>query len=217
MSIDAYVEGLQNMVLNWIPSSVVPHLLQFIVSCQMLWTTFSKQAMTTGSAIYHSFCEPIFFFHKVGNTYVLNASNRQIRYSTLTPHEWEYCPMRQKFLHHEVAQVDANHPIPYLGASVSYNLNGQLEPICDMSEWISDQKIVASNNHISPQVLVSTYLYLTRRFLIYDYTNYVLHVTTDMAEDISIDLATGNPILESESNSDAESTAANSIHMENVD
>lgn len=218
MAIDAHVESLQNMIIKLIPSSVVPYLLQFLVTCKVLWNTFLKQAITTGTAIYHSFCEPIFFFHKVGSTYVLNASNSKTMYSTLTPHEWEYHPKTQRFISHQIAQADASHPIPYLGASLSYNLNGQLEPICDMSEWISDQKIVASNNQLPLQVLVSTYLYLTRKFLIYDYTNYILHTTTDMAEDISIDLATGNPIVEHDADTESTpSSVANSLHLEQVD
>ena len=225
MSIDTYVEQLQNMILSWIPSSMIPHLLQFIVTCKLLWAIFYRQAVVTGKAIYYSFYNPILLFHKVNNTYVLNVCNSKTRYSTMTPHEWEYNPQTKQFISHRFSENDTTYPIPYLGTSVSYNMNGSMEPICDMSEWISEQKIVAPNGNLPHQVLVGAYLYLTRDMRIYDYTNYVLHVTNDMAEDFTYNISSGEIIPESENGSASPSvsevstadSASSSNHLNEVD
>jgi hypothetical protein len=211
MSIDSYAEHLQNMIMGWIPTSIIPYLLQFIVTCKIVWAAFSHQAIVTGKAIYHSFSNPIYLFHKVNNTYVLNVCNSRTRQTTMTPHEWEYNPKTKQFLSHHFSENDTTYSIPYLGASVSYNLNGTMEQICDMSEWISEQKIVAPNNNLPLQVLVGTYLYLARNMKIYDYTNYVLHVTDDMAEDFTYDISSGNIIHEGEGDDDNTSTKASEV------
>ena len=213
MSIDTYAERFQNMILSWIPPSVIPYLLRFIVACSLLLETVYHQAITTGTSIYHSFCNPVFLFHKINGTYVLNVCNSRTRYQTMTPHEWEYNPTTKQFISHQFSTNDTTYSIPYLGASISYNLNGVLEPICDMSEWISEQKVVAPNNNLPFQVLVGTYLYLNRNMRIYDYTNYVLQVTTDMAEDFAYDVSSEHVINVVDS---AESDATDATNVNDV-
>lgn len=201
MSIDETLDAFMNAVTNMLKRGAlkaVPYLLAAFALANELWAQILRQLTKSLLALRNSFYDEfvIFYFLEGAqnkNMWVPVIPNGLIM--ELDDESYIYSPKRKVFSLKNVPTTDPVHMchIPFIGASVCrITEDGQERDIYDLSEWIQEQRILASQprSMIPLQVLVGAWAYYAQVKVPNGFKNMRLTVMTEEGDEKVFNLET---------------------------
>lgn len=154
-----------------------PYFLSLYVYLYDLFVILFNQTTITLRAVKDSFnTEKHLGFFKIDSTYIPAIVNTSDSFN-IEP-EWLFDFKTKTFTHCEIGHHNKCLRLPYIGATI-VNTHNDKEIVVDLSEWINDIKVYASDSAIPLQLLVATWYYISNKTFIFNYNNMKLDVITD--------------------------------------
>lgn len=201
MSVDETLEALSNAVYNLLKRGAmgaVPYLLAAFALADELWANFLRQLTKSIVALRNSFYDEFVIFYFLEgvqnkNMWVPVIPNGLIM--ELDDNSYIYSPKRKVFSLKDAPTTDHVHMchIPFIGASICrITEDGQERDIYDLSEWIQEQRILASQprSMIPLQVLVGAWAYYAQVKVSNGFKNMRLTVMTEDGDEKVFNLET---------------------------
>lgn len=189
--IDAMFHTLASWLSAWIPFSWVQHGLAWYVAILETLKWLRSQTSTTVRAIRQSFQTPDILFFDYGGYYV--PVLRYDAYSSLLTGRpsWAYIKDTQSFYNVNVATTHTTKTfsIPFIGAVLHYRSPTNVWNE-DITEWMSNQRIVSINEEIPLQVLVLKWAHDTGSSVLNTFEGYTITLVTLDGEEMTCDVAT---------------------------
>jgi hypothetical protein len=176
----------------------VPYFLAAFALADELWGQFVRQVSKSLNALRNSFNEDLVFFYYLEGTHQKNMWVPVIPNDLimeLDEDSYMYSPGRRVFSQYNVSSTTPVHTchIPFIGASICrITEDGQERDIYDLSEWIQEQRILASQprSMIPLQVLVGAWAYSAQVKVTNGFKNMRLTVMTEDGDEKVFDLET---------------------------
>jgi hypothetical protein len=179
-----------------------PYFLSLYVYLYDFLLILFNQTILTAGAIKESFNNDKHLgFFKIDSTYIPAIVNTSDTFN-IEP-EWIFNFKTKTFTHCEIGHHNKCFRLPYIGATI-INSHNDKETVVDLSEWINDIKVYASDSAIPLQLLAATWYYISNRSFIYNYNTMKLDVITDDGDTNIYELGTHKPRSLSEETEEGE-------------
>jgi hypothetical protein len=201
MSIDETFEAMTTAAVNLLKRGAigaVPYLFAAFALADELWAQLLRQLTKSILALRNSFQDDFVIFY-----YLEGAQNKNMWVPVipnglimeLDEDSYIYSPKRKVFSLKDTPNTDAVHMchIPFIGASVCrITEDGQERDIYDLSEWIQEQRVLASQprSMIPLQVLVGAWAYYAQVKVTNGFKNMRLNVMTEDGDEKVFNLET---------------------------
>lgn len=202
MSADDNIDESISFYMDWckrkLSYTLGPYILSWVVFYKEWMHSLYEQGQRTARAIKLSFKDELISFLPYNSLYIPIAHPVGEVPLVFGQSEWLYDVTKETFFPSQVEDNTTKQRIPYLGATLTYQVPGQEEPtfVGDLSSWLGFQFVWSPNGLLPLQVLVAAWAHSEGKSLYYDYKGYILNVMTEDLEEKRYDLSTGLEIQE---------------------
>ncbi len=163
------------------------------------WHAFCNQLSRTIQAIYQSFFQDELYMYEDQSMHYPVIRTSKTSYNLIYGNlAWIYVPSEQAFYNTRAPTLSKHHS-SYIGASVTQLVVDNQDsvtsvPLGDMTEWLGDQLIWSDSDQVPFQVLLLAWAYHMKISIAVNFPSYHITVMNMEGNEITIDVATEQPI-----------------------